>query len=120
MPLRTAGVARTLAAACALAPSLPVPIAARVLQGVGSALLMPRMGALAARIGARLPLCAGPLVVAAGFLLALRIDARADVLWDVLPAILCFPAACVLAASCALALPGPQASRAPLSEQRRR
>ena len=36
-------------------------------------LVSPVMGAIAGRIGARLPLTLGPLVVAAGFLLALRI-----------------------------------------------
>jgi len=48
----------------------------------------PFAGALAARIGARLPLTIGPLVVAAGFLLALRIQAEADYWSGVLPMIL--------------------------------
>ena len=47
----------------------------------------PFAGALAARIGARLPLTIGPLVVAVGFLLALRIDADADYWSGVLPMI---------------------------------
>src|SRR4051812_2631165 len=38
----------------------------------------PLMGGIAGRIGPRLPLAIGPLVVAAGFLLALRIDAAAN------------------------------------------
>jgi EmrB/QacA subfamily drug resistance transporter len=59
---------------------LPLPI----VLGVTS----PFMGALAARIGPRLPLAVGPLIVAAGFLLAFRIHAPADFLTQVLPAIL--------------------------------
>ena len=51
-------------------------------------LASPTMGALAGRIGPRLPLAAGAVVVAAGFLLALRIDANARYVTDVLPAIL--------------------------------
>jgi EmrB/QacA subfamily drug resistance transporter len=47
----------------------------------------PFAGALAARIGARLPLTIGPLVVAAGFLLALRIQTEADYWSGVLPMI---------------------------------
>ena len=46
------------------------------------------MGGLAGRIGPRLPLSIGPLVVAGGFLLALRIDGRADYWTEVLPSIL--------------------------------
>src|SRR6185312_8429299 len=52
------------------------------------ALISPVMGRLAGRIGARLPLTIGPLVVAAGFLLQLRMEARADYWTQVLPAIL--------------------------------
>jgi len=52
------------------------------------ALVSPRMGKIAGRIGARLPLTVGPLVVAAGFLLALRIGSNTDYWRDVLPAIL--------------------------------
>jgi EmrB/QacA subfamily drug resistance transporter len=47
----------------------------------------PFAGALAARIGARLPLTIGPLVVAAGFLLAFRIQAEAHYWSGVLPMI---------------------------------
>jgi EmrB/QacA subfamily drug resistance transporter len=45
----------------------------------------PAAGALAGRIGARIPLGVGPLVVAAGFILALRIDATANYWTGVLP-----------------------------------
>ncbi len=48
----------------------------------------PLMGGLAGRIGPRLPLAVGPLVVGAGFLLALRIDEGADYWTEVLPALL--------------------------------
>jgi MFS family permease len=51
------------------------------------ALASPKIGGLSGRIGARLPLTLGPLVVAAGFLLLLRVDARADYWQSVLPAI---------------------------------
>jgi EmrB/QacA subfamily drug resistance transporter len=50
--------------------------------------LSPIAGALAGRMGPRLPLTIGPIIVAAGFLLALRIDARADYWSDVLPVML--------------------------------
>jgi len=52
------------------------------------ALGSPVMGRLAGRIGARLPLTVGPLVVAAGFLLQLRMETRAEYWTQVLPAIL--------------------------------
>lgn len=52
------------------------------------ALASPVMGALAGRIGARLPLTLGPLIVAGGFLMALRIETHPDYWTDVLPAIL--------------------------------
>ncbi|MDB5438101.1 MAG: transporter, partial [Caulobacteraceae bacterium] len=52
------------------------------------ALLSPMMGKLAGRIGSRLPLAIGPLGVAAGLLLVLRIGPDADYLTTVLPAIL--------------------------------
>jgi EmrB/QacA subfamily drug resistance transporter len=52
------------------------------------ALASPLMGALAGRIGSRLPLTIGPLLVAAGFLLALRIGLHANYWTEVLPAIL--------------------------------
>jgi EmrB/QacA subfamily drug resistance transporter len=48
----------------------------------------PLAGALASRIGPRRPLAIGPLVVAGGFLLALRIDAGASYWTEVLPMIL--------------------------------
>ena len=48
----------------------------------------PAAGALASRIGARVPLGVGPLVVAAGFILALRIDSGANYWTTVLPMIL--------------------------------
>jgi MFS family permease len=50
--------------------------------------LSPLMGGIAGRIGPRLPLAIGPLVVAAGFLLTLRIGAAANYWTEVLPAIL--------------------------------
>ena len=67
-------------AVAAGAALLPLP----VVLGVTS----PFMGALAGRIGSRLPLAVGPLIVAGGFLLALRIHAHADYLTQVAPAIL--------------------------------
>lgn len=62
------------------------------------ALASPLMGKVAARIGGRLPLTAGPMVVAAGMLLATRIDAGASYLATVLPAVV------VLAIGMALAV----------------
>jgi EmrB/QacA subfamily drug resistance transporter len=47
----------------------------------------PAAGALASRIGARIPLGVGPLVVAAGFILAMRIDSSANYWTAVLPMI---------------------------------
>ena len=58
---------------------LPLPI----LIAVGS----PIMGQLAARIGPRLPLTVGPLVVAAGFLLGLRIESGVEYWTAIMPAI---------------------------------
>ena len=52
------------------------------------ALASPTMGRIAGRIGGRLPLTIGPLIVAAGFLLALRVGSHTDYGRDVLPAIL--------------------------------
>ena len=52
------------------------------------ALASPAMGALAGRIGARLPLSLGPLVVAGGFLLMLRMTPQAGYWSGVFPAIL--------------------------------
>lgn len=51
-------------------------------------LLSARSGALAARIGPRLQMSVGPLVVAAALLLMLRIGPDASYLTDVLPAVL--------------------------------
>ena len=48
----------------------------------------PMFGGLAGRYGSRVPLAAGAFVVAIGFLMALRIDARGDYWRDVLPAVL--------------------------------
>src|SRR5690606_17505770 len=58
-----------------------LPVTAILL--VGSA----RAGALAQRIGPRLPMALGPAVGAAGVLLMLRIDAGASYVQDVLPAV---------------------------------
>lgn len=52
------------------------------------ALASPLMGAVAGRIGPRAPLTVGPLVVAGGFLLALRIQANADYWTTVFPSVL--------------------------------
>ena len=52
------------------------------------ALVSPLMGALAGRIGPRVPLTLGPLVVAGGFLLVLRIGTQADYWTTVFPAML--------------------------------
>jgi EmrB/QacA subfamily drug resistance transporter len=48
----------------------------------------PIIGSIAGRVGSRPLLAAGPVVVAAGFLLALRIGADADYWKDVLPAVI--------------------------------
>jgi EmrB/QacA subfamily drug resistance transporter len=52
------------------------------------ALASPAMGGLAARIGPRWPLTIGPLLVAAGFALMLRIDSNGDYWTAILPAVL--------------------------------
>ena len=52
--------------------------------------LSARSGALAARIGPRLQMTAGPLIAAAGMLLMLRIGPDASYVADVLPAVLVF------------------------------
>jgi len=52
------------------------------------ALTAPTMGRLAARIGPRLPLSIGPVLVATGFLLALRIPGDGSYWTAVLPAML--------------------------------
>jgi len=75
-----------LTAGSALLP-LPIVIA------VGS----PLMGKLAARIGPRWPLTIGPLVVAGGFLLGLRIGADSDYWTTVLPSILAISAGMAIA-----------------------
>jgi EmrB/QacA subfamily drug resistance transporter len=62
--------------------SLPVT----VIMLLGSA----RAGELAQRIGPRIPLTLGPLIIAAGLLLMLRIDPGDDYVTSVLPAILVF------------------------------
>ena len=67
-------------ATAAGAALLPLPLVLAVAS--------PVIGGFAERIGPRLPLTIGPLVVAAGFLLTLRISARADYWTEVLPAIL--------------------------------
>jgi EmrB/QacA subfamily drug resistance transporter len=53
-------------------------------------LLSARAGALAQRIGPRLPLTIGPLLIAAGMLLMRRIDIGSDYVESVLPAVLVF------------------------------
>jgi len=58
-------------------------VPAAIILALGS----PVMGRLAGRIGARLPLTMGPLVVAAGFLLFLRLGAQTNYWTTVLPAI---------------------------------
>jgi EmrB/QacA subfamily drug resistance transporter len=49
-----------------------------------------RAGALAQRIGARLPLTIGPLVIAAGLLLMTRLDGSSSYVTGVLPAVIVF------------------------------
>ena len=53
-------------------------------------LLSARSGALAQRIGARIPLTVGPLVIAAGLLLMTRIDPGDSYVSSVLPAVIVF------------------------------
>jgi EmrB/QacA subfamily drug resistance transporter len=53
-------------------------------------LLSARSGAMAQRIGARIPLTVGPLVIAAGLLLMLRIDPGDSYATTVLPAVIVF------------------------------
>ena len=62
--------------------------AALVPLAIVLALASPLMGAIAGRIGPRLPLTIGPLVVAGGFLLASRIGANAGYFTTVFPAVL--------------------------------
>lgn len=59
---------------------LPLPVVLSVTS--------PFIGGLAGRVGPRLPLAVGSCIVAAGFLLALRIDARAPYWTEVFPMIL--------------------------------
>ncbi len=68
--------------------------------------LSARSGALAARIGPRLQMTVGPLLVAAGTLLMTRIDAGASYVSDVLPAVIVtgLGLACVVAPLTATAL----------------
>jgi MFS family permease len=58
-------------------------VPAAIILALGS----PLMGQVAGRIGARLPLTIGPLVVAAGFLLVLRLGAQTNYWTTVFPAI---------------------------------
>ncbi|HEY0802903.1 MAG TPA: MFS transporter, partial [Steroidobacteraceae bacterium] len=74
--IKEAGYSATAAGAALL----PLPLILSVTS--------PMAGAFAGRFGPRMPLAIGPLVVAAGFLLALRIDASANYWIDVLPMIL--------------------------------
>jgi EmrB/QacA subfamily drug resistance transporter len=53
-------------------------------------LLSSRAGALSQRIGPRLPMTAGPLIIAGGLLMMGRIGAGSDYLTDVLPAVIVF------------------------------
>jgi len=86
-----------LGAVFVLVPYLMIDAAHYSATAAGAALLplplvlaaaSPSLGALAGRIGSRLPLTIGPLVVAVGFLLALRIGAQAAYWREVLPALL--------------------------------
>jgi predicted MFS family arabinose efflux permease len=74
--IQTAGYSATGAGAALL----PFPLV--------MALASPAVGALAGRIGAKAPLTVGSVLVAAGLLLALRIDAGANYWTTVLPSIL--------------------------------
>jgi EmrB/QacA subfamily drug resistance transporter len=78
IPYELIGAGRYTATAAGAA-LLPFPIL--------MALASPQLGALAGRIGARLPLGVGSLVVAVGLFLALRIGPGFDVWTDVLPAL---------------------------------
>jgi MFS family permease len=68
-----------------------------ILSGVGTLpvtilmlLLSPTAGRVAQRIGARIPLTVGPLVIALGTALMARIDAGSSYVADVLPAVVVF------------------------------
>jgi EmrB/QacA subfamily drug resistance transporter len=67
-----------------LAGSALLPVTAIMLA------LSTRSGALAARIGPRLQMTVGPLVIALGLALLLRVDEQADYVTQVLPAMLVF------------------------------
>ena len=80
-----------------LLPYVLIEVAAYPATRAGAALLplsillsalSPAMGALSGRIGPRLPLAIGPLVVAGGFALMTRIGEHADYWTEVLPALL--------------------------------
>ena len=86
-----------LGALMVLLPYFLIKVAGFTGTQAGSALLpvaiiltlaSPLMGQLAGRIGARWPLTIGPMVVAAGFALMLRMGADTNYWTDVLPAIL--------------------------------
>jgi predicted MFS family arabinose efflux permease len=74
--IQAAGYSSTQAGAALL----PLPLVLTILS--------PAMGALAGRIGPRLPLAVGPLVVAVGFAMLTRIDGRAAYWTEVFPALL--------------------------------
>jgi EmrB/QacA subfamily drug resistance transporter len=71
--IKAAGYSATAAGAALL----PMPLILTITS--------PMVGALAGRIGSRLPLTIGPLVVAAGFLMALRMDSNSSYWTAVLP-----------------------------------
>jgi EmrB/QacA subfamily drug resistance transporter len=86
-----------LGAVFVLIPYLLIEVAQYSATAAGAALLplplvlavtSPFLGALAARVGPRLPLAIGPMIVAAGFVLSLRIGAHTDYWSQVLPAII--------------------------------
>jgi EmrB/QacA subfamily drug resistance transporter len=52
--------------------------------------LSPRFGRIASGTGPRMPMTAGPLVAGVGMLMLLRVDASADYLTQVLPAVIVF------------------------------
>lgn len=74
--IEAAGYSATAAGAALL----PLPLVLTVAS--------PMMGALAGRIGPRLPLTIGPLIVAAGFLFALRMSAQLNYWTQALPGLL--------------------------------